>query len=29
MNNNIMTLENRQTMPKIWKDFNKNTMYWE
>ena len=29
MNNDIMVLKNRQTMPRTWKDFNKNTMYWE
>ncbi|EXX74573.1 hypothetical protein RirG_049850 [Rhizophagus irregularis DAOM 197198w] len=29
MNNDIKALENRRTMPKTWKNFNKNTMYWE
>jgi len=29
MNEDIMALKNHQTMPKTWKDFNKNTMYWE
>jgi len=27
MNDDITALENRQSMPKTWKDFNKNTMY--
>jgi hypothetical protein len=29
MNNDIIALENRRTMPRTWKDFNKNTRYWE
>ncbi|PKC65982.1 hypothetical protein RhiirA1_513231 [Rhizophagus irregularis] len=29
MNNDIKALENRRTMPKTWKNFNNNTMYWE
>ena len=29
MNDDITALENRRSMPKTWKDFNKNTMYWE
>ena len=29
MNNDIMALKNRKTMQRTWKDFNKNTMYWE
>ncbi|RGB30996.1 hypothetical protein C1646_764643 [Rhizophagus diaphanus] len=29
MNNDIITLENHRTMPRTWKDFNKNTRYWE
>ncbi|CAG8812314.1 20667_t:CDS:2, partial [Cetraspora pellucida] len=28
MNNDIAALNNRITMPRTWKDFNKNTMYW-
>jgi hypothetical protein len=29
MNEDITTLKNRRTMPRTWKDFNNNTMYWE
>ncbi|CAG8520639.1 25524_t:CDS:2, partial [Racocetra persica] len=28
MNNDIVALNNHLTMPKTWKDFIKNTMYW-
>ena len=27
MNDDIRALKNRRTMLKMWKDFNKNTMY--
>ncbi|CAB4384538.1 unnamed protein product [Rhizophagus irregularis] len=29
MNNDIIALENRKTMPKTWQNLNNNTMYWE
>ncbi|CAG8674914.1 21113_t:CDS:2 [Racocetra persica] len=29
MNDDIMKLKNRRTMPQTWKDFNNNTQYWE
>ncbi|CAG8832904.1 24615_t:CDS:2, partial [Racocetra persica] len=29
MNNDILSLNNRRTMPRTWQDFNNNTMYWE
>ncbi|CAG8682594.1 13158_t:CDS:2, partial [Dentiscutata erythropus] len=29
MNNDILLLNNRRTMPRTWQDFNNNTRYWE
>ena len=28
MNDDIRILRNHQTIPRTWKDLNRNTMYW-